>query len=62
MNICRGSAPVPTPAAKGNHGGIAPTRNYANDLGLLYNTNSESAIALGKQHCLFLTRYSYIKK
>ena len=37
MRICRGSAPVPTLASRGNQGAKSPYNNYTTDLGLLYN-------------------------
>ncbi|MEG4861248.1 transposase [Microcoleus sp. K1-B6] len=36
VKICRGSAPVPTPAKAGQPGRVCPYNNYTNHLGLLY--------------------------
>ena len=36
VKICRGSAPVPTPAKAGQPRGVCPYKNYTNHLGLLY--------------------------
>ena len=39
-NFRRGNPPVVAPAARGSHGGTAPTTNYTNDLDALYIESS----------------------
>ncbi|MEG4966442.1 RNA-guided endonuclease TnpB family protein [Microcoleus sp. B6-A1] len=42
VKICRGSAPVPTPAKAGQPRGVCPYKNYTNHLGLLYECSKST--------------------